>query len=356
MRPWMQRLSRNRAWMAVGLPLAAASVYGLPLLAQTLETIPNGIINTANSRGTTPGGVGVSSVSNPAVVGVGELQLVKTGDRGAAEPGDTVVYRLLFRTNGQTTLAGIQDQLPRGVNVKTASLQAFLRRGTNRQALRFQTINVQGRQLTATFDTPVILQSGDTVDVVYAAEVTPDAVRGNGRNTAVGINNFGGPATNTSSHVLRIRPGILSDCGTLLGRVFVDKNRDGEQQPGEPGIPYAVVFLDDGNRITSDENGLFSVANVIQGYRVGTIDLSSVPGYRLTNNEVFIERNSVSRLVRLAPGTTARMNFGLEPYEIDKEVVIERRVEVPVKPEPKPAPAPKPAPVQTKPKPVPALF
>jgi hypothetical protein len=112
---------------------------------------------------------------------------------------------------------------------------------------------------------------------------------------------------------MTIRPGILADCGTIVGRVFVDKNFDGQQQPGEPGVPNAVVFMDDGNRILTDADGLFSLINVLPGYRVGTLDLYSMPGYTLAPNLFRIEENSVSRMVRLSPGGMARMNFAVTP-------------------------------------------
>jgi hypothetical protein len=153
--------------------------------------------------------------------------------------------------------------------------------------------------------------------VAYAVTVTPDAVRGTGRNSAAvsavrADNNYtvrDGPAIFT----MRIRPGIVTDCATLIGRVFVDKNFDGEQQNGEPGIPDAVVFMDDGNRIVTDANGLYSVANVIPGARTLVLDISSLSGYTLAPNLYFIERNSQSRLVRLSPGGLARANFAVTP-------------------------------------------
>jgi hypothetical protein len=119
--------------------------------------------------------------------------------------------------------------------------------------------------------------------------------------------------SNLAAFQLRIRQGILSDCATIVGRVFVDKNFDGQQQPGEPGVPNAVLFMDDGNRITTDANGLFSLVNVIAGNRTATLDLSSLPGYSLAPNIKFIEGNSQSRLVRLEPGGMARMNFAVTP-------------------------------------------
>ncbi len=39
------------------------------------------------------------------------------------------------------------------------------------------------------------------------------------------------------NHQLTIRQGIIRDTGTLIGRVFIDKNFDGEQQNNEPVCP-----------------------------------------------------------------------------------------------------------------------
>jgi hypothetical protein len=43
------------------------------------------------------------------------------------------------------------------------------------------------------------------------------------------------------------------------------------------------------------------------------LDLSSLPGYTLAPNFVFIEANSQSRLVNLEPGGLVRMNFAVTP-------------------------------------------
>jgi hypothetical protein len=155
------------------------------------------------------------------------------------------------------------------------------------------------------------------LNIAYATQITSEALRGDGRNSAVvtgerSDNRFklkDGPAT----HRMRLRPGLLNDCGVIIGRVFDDKNFDGEQQANEPGIPNAVIFLDDGNRITTDAKGLFSVNNVLSGARTGVLDLQSIPGYAIAPNQKFKERQSQSRLVRLAPQGMVRMNFGVTP-------------------------------------------
>ncbi len=248
-----------------------------------------------------------------AVCEAREIEIIKTGDRIAAEPGDTVIYRLSIRnlSSAPANNITVRDRLPLGLSFRSDSVRGEL----DGQAVTI-TSDSNGREITfnaGTFTIP----AGKTLNIAYAARLTPDSVRGDGRNSATvngrrtdsNLDIKDGPAI----HRLVIRPGIVSDCGTLIGRVFVDKNFDGEQQQGEPGVPNAVVFLDDGNRITTDNDGLFSVANVLPGYRTGVLDLTSVPGYTFAPNEYFSERNSQSRLVRLEPGGLARMNFGITP-------------------------------------------
>lgn len=241
-----------------------------------------------------------------------QIEITKTADRAAAQPGDTVVYRLALRNLTDIALESVtvQDLLPQGFQLIPESVSGVL----DEQTVRLE---AQASGTDVTFSTATALPVDATMSVLYAVRVTPDALRGTGENLASvsaerGDNGFfvqDGP----SIHRLVIDPGILTDCATLVGRVFVDKNFDGEQQPGEAGIPNAVVFLDDGNRILTDADGLFSVACMLPGTRSGVLDFTSLPGYALAPNLYFKERNSQSRMVNIAPGGMVRMNFGVTP-------------------------------------------
>lgn len=241
-----------------------------------------------------------------------QVQIIKTGDRATAEPGDTAIYRLSVKNLADAGLNNIfvTDTLPLGFQFLPKSVRGEL----DGQAIA---ITSEHNGNTLTFRTDVTILTDKVLNIVYAAQLTADALRGTGRNSAIvnarrtdnGFSTKDGPAT----HQLKIRPGIVSDCGTIIGRVFVDKNFDGEQQRGEPGVPNAVIFLEDGNRITTDPNGLFSLANALPGNHTGVLDLSSLPGYTLAPNNKFRERNSQSRLVRLEPGGLVRMNFAVTP-------------------------------------------
>lgn len=241
-----------------------------------------------------------------------QVQIVKTGDRAAAEPGDTVIYRISVKNLADVGLNNIfvTDNLPLGFQFLAKSVRGELNGNS-------VAITSQRNGNTVTFRTDVTVPTEQSLNIAYGAQLTADAVRGTGRNSAIanaqradnGFSTKDGPAT----HLLKINPGIVSDCGTIIGRVFIDKNFDGEQQRGEPGVPNAVIYMEDGNRVTTDPNGLFSLANVLPGNHTGVLDLSSLPGYTLAPNKKFRERNSQSRLVRLEPGGLVRMNFAVTP-------------------------------------------
>ncbi len=252
-----------------------------------------------------------------------EIEITKTGDRASAEPGDIVLYRLAVRNLATVPLSNFQivDTLPAGFSLMDDSIMAE----ANSVEVGIETIPSSERVVS--FIANTTLEQGQTLNLVYAAQVTPDAVRGTAENSAIvnatrTDNNFtvkDGPAI----HNLRLEPGIMRDSGTLIGRVFVDKNFDGEQQKGEPGVPNAVIYLDNGNRIITDADGLFSVANVLPGYHTGILDLTTIPEYRLAPNLRFSESNSNSRLVNLEPGGMVRMNFAVTPTAEGKEANTE---------------------------------
>ncbi|MEY2977453.1 MAG: hypothetical protein RLZZ435_1592 [Cyanobacteriota bacterium] len=248
------------------------------------------------------------------------LRIRKVADRATAAPGDFVIYRITVENLSTSDIQGlvVSDRLPLGFILEEDSVQAQI--GSDRVTVNtrvsgglveFQIVNTLTSEGSATAQ----------LDLIYATEVTPDALRGRGRNFALvngdrADNNLdvnAGPAIAT----VELRNGLVSDYATLIGRVFVDKNFDGEQQEGEPGVPNAVIFLQNGNRIETDKDGLFSVANILPGWYVGTLDLSSVPGYTIAPNAFVLERESQSRMVRLEPGGMARMNFAITPAQED---------------------------------------
>lgn len=290
----------------------ATSLDGQPIAVSGATQVTQQVVQVNNAEQ-----VGLEFFAlqlSPTLCNAQQVQITKSGDRAVAQPGDTVIYRVVVRnqTDAPLNTLSISDALPMGFRLLPQSV---------RSEIAGQSYPVQVTQSGANpvfqLDPTAVLPVKSTLSLVYAVQLTPDAIRGTGRNSAT-ISALradtaqpvrDGPAT----YLLRIDSGLMSDCGTLIGRVFVDKNFDGEQQPGELGVPHAVILLDDGNRITTDTEGLFSVANVLPGYRTGVLDPLSIPNLQLAPNHYLAERNTASRLVHLSPGGMVRMNFAVTP-------------------------------------------
>jgi len=247
-----------------------------------------------------------------------QLQITKSGDRATAQPGDTAIYRISVKDVADVGMNHlvVTDSLPLGFSFLSKSVKAEI----NGNPVTVTSISSGS---TVTFQTDATIPNGEVLNIAYAAQLNGDAVRGTGINSAVvnaqRVDNSFPIKNGPANYQIQVQPGIISDCGTIIGRVFIDKNFDGEQQDGEPGLANSVIYLENGNRITTDKRGLFSVANVSPGVHTGVLDLSSIPGYTLAPNHKFREGNSQSRLVRLEPGGLVRMNFAVMSIS-EKEV------------------------------------
>ena len=63
-----------------------------------------------------------------------------------------------------------------------------------------------------------------------------------------------GIVSNSASATVRVTPDPFYDATRILGKVFEDLNRDGWQDPGERGVPNAMVVLDDGTYTIPKDN------------------------------------------------------------------------------------------------------
>ncbi len=321
--PASQSLDQRR----IRINILSATDNNFSYLATSLDGLPISLVDSVavGQEVTVPQGdrnfILLSTPLTP-VCQAQALRVQKTADRVTSEPGGFVVYRVTVSNLSTTTINNVvvTDRLPLGFTLLEDSVQAAI--GDTPVPIATE---VNGRSLTFRFqqglpgdDPPT---SNPLARIVYGVEVTPDALRGDGRNYALvagdrADNNFytsDGPAV----FEVDVRNGLLTDLGTIVGRVFVDKNFDGEQQYGEPGVPNAVVCMENGNRIVTDKDGLFSVANVLPGWHTGVLDLTSVPGYTYAPNPYVLSSESQVRAVRLEPGGMARMNFAVTPVAAD---------------------------------------
>ncbi|MHB8763873.1 MAG: MSCRAMM family protein, partial [Deferrisomatales bacterium] len=97
--------------------------------------------------------------------------------------------------------------------------------------------------------------------------------------------------------------GVNPIFGTVMGKVFLDRNGDGQRQPGEPGLPGVRVIMG-GQQVESDEDGIFVFTRVTnpKGERV-SIDMRELDAlYTPTNG---------TQVARVATGAVSRVELGV---------------------------------------------
>jgi uncharacterized repeat protein (TIGR01451 family) len=121
--------------------------------------------------------------------------------------------------------------------------------------------------------------------------------------------------SNIASATVRVIPDPTFDCTDIIGKVFDDKNANGYQDEGEPGIPNVRVVTARGLLVTSDAEGRFHVAcaaipQADHGSNfVMKLDERTLPsGYRLTTEN--------PRDVRVTRGKMVKLNFGATVHRV----------------------------------------
>jgi len=119
----------------------------------------------------------------------------------------------------------------------------------------------------------------------------------------------GTEVSNRGEAVVRVTPDPLFDCSELIGKVYDDKNKDGYQNEGEPGMAGVRLATAKGLLVTTDQHGRYHIAcAAIPNGQIGSnfilkVDERTLPtGYHLTSEN--------PRVVRLTRGKLSKANFG----------------------------------------------
>jgi large repetitive protein len=150
--------------------------------------------------------------------------------------------------------------------------------------------------------------AAQTVTVTYRMHVGVAALRGNGINNAVAASGL--LASNVAQAKVQIQGGVFTDRGYVIGKIYVDCDRNGVQDKGELGIPGVRLFLEDGTYVISDSEGKYSFYGVTPRTHALKLDKTTLPlGAKL---EILGNRNSGdpgSRFVDLKYGELHKADF-----------------------------------------------
>lgn len=233
------------------------------------------------------------------------LVVTKTSIKRTASVGDIVPYEITVRNNETAQRAGVTvvDILPPGTKYVVGSSAvngAAQEPVTSDRKLewRNQTIPANG---SVRYNLAVVIGAGVT--------------GGEKVNTGVAENGADGVAiSNRGTAVVSIVPSAVFDCSELLGKVFEDRNRNGYQDKGEPGVPGARLATVNGQLVTTDAFGRYHIAcAAVPDARIGSnfvlkLDTRTLPlGWAPTTDN--------PRSIRLTRGKFGELNFGVAPQE-----------------------------------------
>jgi uncharacterized repeat protein (TIGR01451 family) len=239
------------------------------------------------------------------------LEINKIADQQRAEIGDIVSYRVEVRNTTQAALRDVtvRDLLPQSFHYATGTAQLTVQPApaTNVEP------RINGNELTFNLGT---LAAGARASLVYRVRIGVNAREGDQTNsaTASGIYASGERvSTSASRATVRVGRGVFSTRQIIIGRVYEDRNGNDEFDAGERAVEGARLYIDNGQSVVTDAEGMYSLPSVEDGAVVIALDPVTLPrGYALTD-EGRRSGRSWTRLLRtpLGGGTLLRQNFAL---------------------------------------------
>ena len=129
----------------------------------------------------------------------------------------------------------------------------------------------------------------------------------------------GQPLSGEAHATVRVVPDPTFDCTDVIGKVFNDKDRNGEQDLGETGLPGVRVVTLNGLAAVTDAYGRFHISCAVVPHEgrgsnfVAKLDDRSLPtGFRMSTRQVQVERASRGKVLRLRFGASIFHVVGLD--------------------------------------------
>ena len=121
----------------------------------------------------------------------------------------------------------------------------------------------------------------------------------------------GGSVSGEATATVRVIPDPTFDCTDVIGKVFDDRNLNGQQDEGERGLPGVRVVTARGLITTTDDHGRFNVIcavvpDEIRGSNfILKLDDRTLPtGYRVTTENPRVQRATRGKMLRFNFGAT----------------------------------------------------
>jgi len=130
---------------------------------------------------------------------------------------------------------------------------------------------------------------------------------------------IGNPVSTEASATVVVSPDTTFDCTDVIGKVFDDANGNGQQDPGEKGLPGVRVVTTRGLAAITDEFGRFHITCAItplegrgSNFALKLDDRTLPSGYRPTTPQVLVERATRGKALRFEFGASIHRVVSLD--------------------------------------------
>ena len=192
------------------------------------------------------------------------LSLAKAAGVLEAGLGEAVPYTLVLANRSTLPIAGIvvHDALPPGMTL------------AGRAVVGADSMQAAGRDLRIFVGGP--LAPGESRTIRYNGVLTSARSR-TITNEATASADDGRITSLVARATVRVRRGFEVENRTLVGKVWVDRNRNGHQDAGETGLAGVDGWSSDGATGATDAEGRFSFRDVLPGQHALRLDMLRVP-------------------------------------------------------------------------------
>jgi uncharacterized repeat protein (TIGR01451 family) len=281
---------------------------------QTAFPAGRSIINGSRGENFTTGVAGaIQNMDQPLDFSFATLRIEKTVNKSEVKIGEVVTYTVKIENKGSNLVEDIyiEDKIPPGFK--------FIK---GRVILDGLPIDDSETTRPISFFVDDFLP-GQVKYLKYQLVVGSGVSTGTYQNKAAARYVTGQFVSNTSIAEVKVVLDPLFDLGTVIGKIFFDRNENGIQDAPqydpdsrrtaiEEPVPNVKIVMEDGTEITADKDGQFHLQGILPGRHLFRLDERTLPeGSYLTTDKAVI--------VDITPGLLVKVNFGVN---VDKEKFI----------------------------------
>ena len=250
------------------------------------------------------------------------LKVTKQSNRRVIEMGDVITYTVKLTNTSTDDIVHdfvVEDVLPYGFRYRhnTSYWNDSLLTDPNIQ-------EAVGKRLALAWTVTDTLQPGDIFTMKYRIIAGLNSREGTNTNEVMARAHtlLGFPViSNLATADVILKPGLFSDRGLIIGKVYYDTNENKIHDENETTVKGVELIMENGARILTDEFGKYSVPDVAAGSHVIRVNERTLPDL----SEIILDSpdylgDTQSKLVRVAAAGIAKANFAIREIAIPGKV------------------------------------